>query len=187
MQALPILASAALLLAAVTHPAAPAGKKMAPHVVITGADSKVRKSGYHRILDRQEWTKVWLRNLGQEQRYSGRSGEESSYSYLHDPAGVPVVNFEDCMVIAVFEGAGFNCSGLSADALIERDDAVVLRYQPKGYQTGPEGVPVSVYGFFVVPRSARAVVLEEGVVERIGQKPKWQERKRFASLPSGSR
>ena len=187
MHVLPPLAGAALLLATVTHPAAPAGKKTRPHLVVIDANREIRKSGYQRILDREEWTKVWLRNLGQEQRYFGRPGQEDGYDCLHDPAGVPVVNFEDCMVIAVFGGAGVNRAGLNADSLVEREDAVVLRYSPKSYQTGQEGVPVSVYGFFVVPRSAKAVVLEEGVVELIGQKPKWQERKRFASLPSDSR
>jgi hypothetical protein len=43
---------------------------------------------------------------------------------------------------------------------------------------GPDGggEQVTVYGFFVLPRSSKTVVLEENVQNYIGGKPVWKER-----------
>jgi hypothetical protein len=47
---------------------------------------------------------------------------------------------------------------------------------------GPNGggVQATVYGFFVLPRSSKTVVLEENVQNYLGQPPEWKER---ANLP----
>jgi hypothetical protein len=68
------------------------------------------------------------------------------------------------MVIAVFQGSGVNNAGLKAVALLEEKDRIVFRFENKGYQTagrGSGGQQVTVYGFFVLPRSSKTVVLEE--------------------------
>ena len=62
---------------------------------------------------------------------------------------------------------------------------MVLRFEDKGYQTmsrvgeGHHGNQVTVYGFFVLPRSSKTVVLEENVQNIIGEKPVWKEQIRL--------
>jgi hypothetical protein len=85
------------------------------------------------------------------------------------------------MVVAVFQGNDVNSAGLKAVAILEEKDRLVLRFQNKSYQTMgygqvDEGERVTVYGFFVLPRSSKTVVLEENVQNIIGQPPVWKER-----------
>ena len=145
----------------------PSEKKMRPYVTITGAHCKVTEPSYKRVVDANEWARLWLRHKGKE--------STTDYDYFYNPAGVPIVNFEACMVVAIFEGSGWNSAGLWADSLVEQDNAVVLRFDHKSYQTGEKGDGVTVFGFFVIPRSAKPIVLEENVQSRIGRPPQWKE------------
>jgi hypothetical protein len=58
----------------------------------------------------------------------------------------------------------------------------MLRTKPMG--PGGGGKEVAVYGFFVFPRSGKAVVLEENVQSYLGQPPVWKEQVRW---PNGER
>ena len=89
------------------------------------------------------------------------------------------------MVIAVFQGSGWNSAGLNAVAVLEDKEGIVLRFRDKFYQTmgpGPDGggQQTTVYGFFVLSRSGKTVVLEEDVQNIKGQPPVWKKR---AGLP----
>ena len=125
-------------------------------MTLTGADSRVESRSYHRVASEADWIKIWQRHKGVE--------EAKNYDLYYNPLDLPCVNFEKCMVIAVFEGSGWNVAGLKSLAVEEDTNSIVLRYQIKGYQTaGPDGggKKVKVYGFFVLPRSKKTVILEE--------------------------
>jgi Tfp pilus assembly protein PilF len=142
-----------------------------PYVTLTGTDSHVKEPSYRRAMSEDEWIKIWQRHKGEK--------ESKDYDLFYNPLGLPSIDFEKCMVIAVFQGSGVNSAGLKAVAILEEKDRIVLRFQDKSYQTaGPDGggEQVTVYGFFVLPRSSKTVVLEENVQNGMHQPPVWKER-----------
>lgn len=148
-----------------------------PCVTITGADSHVSECGYHRIASMKEWIQVW-------QKHEGHKVDEE-YDLYYNPLGVPLVDFDNYMVIAIFQGSSWNSAGLSAVSISQEEDRIVFRFDDKSYQTlGPDGggKRVTVYGFFVVRRSAKAVILEENVQGLKGKPPVWKERITFPNL-----
>jgi len=150
-----------------------------PCVTITGADSKVSERSYHRITSEEDWTRVWQKHKGQK--------EGGEYDLYYNPLGLPVVDFDRYMVIGIFQGSGMNSAGLNAVSVSEEQDRIVFRFKNRYYQTaGPDGggKEVTVYGFFVIPRSAKSVILEEDVQGLIGGPPVWKERIAFPKLNS---
>ncbi len=98
----------------------------------------------------------------------------------HSEAKAPDVDFKDSMVIAIFQGKGWNSGGVSAEA--QEDDAqIVVRYNDLSYQTMGGGNEVTAWGIFVLPRSTKAVIVEDNVQGLIGHPPVWKERARFGA------
>lgn len=150
---------------------------ISPCVALTGADSHVSERGYFRITTLKDWTRIWQEHKGLKQN--------EEYDVYSDPAGLPLVDFERFMVIAVFQGRSWNSAGLRAVSIVEEQERIVFRFDDKSYQTaGPDGggKQVSAYGFFVIARSTKAVVLEENVQGLIGKAPVWKERITFPKL-----
>jgi len=155
----------------------PAVNGVKPCVTLTGADSRVAERGYHRITSMKEWVNVWRKHKGDP------GGGE--YNHYYNPLGIPAVDFDRYMVVAVFQGAGMNSAGLDAFWLSQDEDRIVFRFKDKSYQTsGPDGggKPVTVYGFFVLPRLSQPVILEENVQGLIGKPPVWKERITFPKI-----
>lgn len=78
------------------------------------------------------------------------------------------------MVLAIFRGRGWNSAGVRAISIVEEQGRIVFRFHDKSYQTdGPDGrgKQGTAYAFFVIPRSTKAVVLEENVQGLIGKPP----------------
>ena len=148
-----------------------------PCVTITGAYSHVSERSYHRITSEEQWTRVWQKHKGQK--------EDERYDLYYNPLGLPFVDFDGYMVIAIFQGSSWNSAGLKAVSISEEVNRIVFRFDDKSYQTaGPDGggKKVTVYGLFVVPRSAKAVILEENVQGLIGKPPVWKERITFSRM-----
>lgn len=142
-----------------------------PYVTLTGTDSHVKERSYFRVTSQDEWIGTW-------HRHQGAKGSKD-YDLFYNPLGLPYIDFERCMVIAVFQGSGWNSAGLRASQILEENAQIVLRFEDKHYQTGGAdggGRKVSVYGFFVLPRSSKTVVLEENVQGYKGRPPVWKER-----------
>lgn len=144
-----------------------------PCVVLSGGDSAIAKRGCHRILSRQQWFEIWETHKGQ------KAPENLDLDFVRVP-DLPIIDFESHMVIAVFVGASSNCSGVKPYSVTEYEDRVVLRFTYASYQSVRGFERCTPYGFFVVPKSEKALVLEEDVHELIGDPPKW---KQFAALP----
>jgi hypothetical protein len=168
--------------------AEPVEQKVTPCVIITGADSHVRQRRYLRITSMNDWTQLWMEHKGATRLLQ--------YDLYHDPLTLPLVDFDNYMIIAVFQGDGSNSAGLSVVSMTENTSLITFRFQEKKYQTAssrpssatPEeaiqaahksAVEVKVFGFFVVPRSSKQVRLEENVQGYIGEQPEWQERATF--------
>lgn len=142
-----------------------------PCVVLTGTDSQVKERSCLRIESQEEWTKVWRRHRGDD--------AAAPYDEYFNPLGLPGIDFDKYMVVAVFQGEGWNSAGVKAVSIVEEKDRILFRFEGKWYQTaGPDGggKKVSVYGFFVLPRTAKTVVVEENAQGLIGHPPLWKER-----------
>lgn len=168
----------------------PVERKITPCIIITGADSHVRQRRYLRIMSLNDWAKLWMEHKGETRL--------PQYDWYNDPLTVPWVDFDNYMVIAVFQGDEVNNAGLSVVSMAEDARQITFRFQHKHYQTlvstqssekdhnkaitaflnaaSKARVKVNVFGFFIVPRSSKQVRFEENVQGYIGEPPEWQER-----------
>ena len=156
-----------------------------PYLTLTGTDSRVRERGCFLIRSEAEWIKTWQRHKA--------SKESPNYDLFYNPLGLPAVDFGQCMIVAVFQGAKVNNAGLQAVSLVEEKERVVLRFENKTYQTAQAARPTisaegvltvgakdeAVYGFFVIPKTGKAVVVEEGVRQLLTEPLKFKERASF--------
>lgn len=149
-----------------------------PLVGVWGAKSAIKERSYARVTNAEDWTALWLRHVG---------ADAAKHSPYYNAEGVPDVDFTRCMVVAICQGERWNSAGVRVVSVSEDDERVLVRFDDRSYQTageGPDGgrVAATAFGLFVLPRSAKAVVLEEDVQNLIGQPPRWKERARFDAL-----
>jgi hypothetical protein len=149
-------------------------KKLKPCVSISGADSHINKPRCLRITSIDEWTRLWQEHRGKK--------ISVPYDFFYDPLALPLIDFEEYMVIAVFQGESWNSAGLTFDSITEENDKITFKYVGKGYQTVGESKKVSVYGFFIIPRSTKSLVLVEGMRTMREPTPVWKERITFPKL-----
>lgn len=141
------------------------------YVVLAGARSHIDTAEYHRVTRQTDLADLWLRHTGQGQE-RGRERAE-----------VPVVDFKRCMVIAVFGGRTTNCEGIYPHFMADGLKAYVsVRYVARTYQSGREADRVTPFGFFVVERWKKSVVLEQGFFPLGGGRPRWERKATFAAL-----
>jgi len=170
---LPVLLAATPVLQGTPQQAAQ--RPLRPAVAITGAKSAIEKAAYHRLRSPQDLAQIWLQHLGKQPP----AGE---YGFYYNEAAVPEVDFERFEVVAIFGGSGWNSAGFNLESVSDDKDARTIRFDDKSYQTeGPNGggKRVSPFGFFVLPRTEVAIVLQQNVQSMIGEPPQWQERARL--------
>ena len=146
---------------------APAGK-VKPLMTLTGPDSGVREKAHHRVSGDEQWSKLWASHRGPD---LGRHPR-------------PQVDFDRCVLVAVFRGAASNTSALELDSVTETADAVVLRFAFPGYATGVGAEPHddAPFGFILLPKTDKPIVLEQDVGERKPvHVPEWREVARLAA------
>lgn len=142
--------------------------KVLPCVALYGLDSQIGEKGYLRITKQSEWVKLWRKHKGDQ------SGGE--YDFEHDPLGLPIVDFNQFMVLALFEGHDESPFGFQAESISETPDEMTIRFVGMGNSTGfakefegnPEcsveesAAPIRhAYGFFFVPKSSKAIILQK--------------------------
>ncbi|OWK45835.1 hypothetical protein FRUB_02166 [Fimbriiglobus ruber] len=86
------------------------------------------------------------------------------------------------MVVAVFQGEGINCEGYEVHSVTEDKDRLLVRVQGQYFQTGDGAAATEAWGVFVLPRSAKPVVIELDTKSLIADPPKWT---RVAELKPG--
>jgi hypothetical protein len=168
----------------------PPGRVVKACVAITGPDSHVATPQYHRIASNESWTRIWQEHMGQswQQRKERIQQRRADADDLREPLALPTIDFDNYMVIGIFQGEGRNCTGLTAVSISEDDRRIVFRYTKESYQTfGPAGSggggdKVTAYGLFVLPRSAKPVVVEENAQNILGEPPVWKERITFPEV-----
>ena len=121
----------------------------------SGSDSKIEIQRCARITSQAEWKKTW----------SSHAGEK-------DPP--PDIDFSKHMAVAVFHGRRWNSEGISLLHALDCGDAIELFVRGRYYQTGPKGNSVTAYGIFVVPKSAKKLLVKEDCQGLIGAPPFWK-------------
>jgi hypothetical protein len=154
--------------------------RIQPHVSFSGANSRIDRPTFERITEPAAFGSLYMRHLGKP---------AEDFDEFYNPHGVPVVNFRQCMVIAVFAGERTNCAGMYVEAILDQEDQVVVRVVGRYYQTGstePNGDggarKATPFGIFVLPRTDKPVVIEEGHMHLKTDPYTWKEVARFESL-----
>ena len=119
-----------------------------PVVSFTGSYSQIPQREYQRVLDAESWRKLW-------ERHAGASAERDSYGEVV----VPAIDFEKFMVIAIFNGEGWNTRNM---LLVESSDhsELHLRFDAGTYQTADGGVTEIVIEGEATPEEIERRVLE---------------------------
>lgn len=142
-------------------------------VTLTGASSKAER-GVELARTEPNFIRLWQRHIGAK--------ETGEYNAHYNEIGLPVVDFDRCMVVAIFEGDTWNSAGFSVHSIFERSGRLILRYEAKSYQTsGPDGGgrQASPYAFFVLPRFDKEIVMERNVQRLIRGGPVWKQQASF--------
>jgi hypothetical protein len=109
-------------------------------------------------------------------------GEEERWTEVwkeHCPESAPPeVDFGAAAVVALLSDFGVPGSGFDAE-VVEDDEAVRLRCRHRISQVKGSPPRLTVYGFFVLPRSAKPIVVELGVSADKARETIWEERGRF--------
>lgn len=169
-----------------------------PYVSLWGDRSEITEASFERVVTEEAWGRLWGRHIDDDVFPGGHYNTE----------GLPDVNFDRCMVLAVFRGEQVNNAGVTVRRIIEREDALHVRFEDHPYQTGigppaEDGKPAPderarkggeptpneparqharPYGIFIVPRSKKAVVFERYVHNKAVQEPKLSTVKRLPAL-----
>jgi len=170
-----VLAVALLALSTAAFVAAPQDPKRLPKPLVTfrGEHSKVDERRYLRVKDAETWASLWCEHTGQPAPKGG-------YGWFYNEQRVPLVDFEQCLVVAVFGGKRGNTAGYRVEQVLDGEQ-LTIRFDANGYQTAiidpdnDEAEPPSTpFGMFVLPKTVKKIALEENIQSRINQPPKWQ-------------
>jgi hypothetical protein len=133
-------------------------------VAISGAHSRVNKESYERITTSKDWTQAWCRHIG--------TSDTDDYRSLME------IDFDRCMVIAIFRGEQIHVRGIVIHPLITNGESIILRFEQLTYQTivgDKVKPPETPYAFVVIPKTNREIILEENVQQYLGEPPQWKE------------
>jgi hypothetical protein len=150
-------------------------RKVKPVLVWTGTDSKQAKMSFARCCSQKDWETTW-----HEHQSEAKAKSQSC----------PQGDFDSYMVVAIFHGKSFQNTGIEIVAVTEEKNCVRVRYRPLWYQVAfvrpaTKGEVKSdewlrsetqSYAFVVLPRSEKAIVLEEDVRNLIADPPVWKKR-----------
>jgi hypothetical protein len=133
-----------------------------PIVVMAGADSNVHGFSNQRITTPDDWASIWSGHLG-------KSVDDAYRPTLE-------VDFDRCLVVAIFRGEEVNVRGIKINSTFETKDSIVIRFEDVGYQTsGADNNkrPDRPYAFVVLPKTSKSIVLEENTQRYKGAPPVW--------------
>ena len=142
-----------------------AEKKTKPVLFLTGADSRIAQRTYLLITDEQVWEKTWLRHRG----LTAQEAFEKRQAMIH-------VDFRTHLIVAVFQGQGINSRALTVEGITETDNQMLVRFDEWTFQTDARsrGVKSSSYGFILLPKTTKTIVLEENGQGLKNGPPKWK-------------
>jgi hypothetical protein len=120
-----------------------------PVVTFAGSYSGVTEREYHRVMDNEAWRDLWTRHAG------GRV-ERDSYSEIV----APIIDFERHMVIAIFNGDGWNTRNMRLEETSDHTE-FRIRFDAGTYQTASGNITPIVIEGDVTPETVEEIVLED--------------------------
>jgi len=135
----------------------------------SGPHSGIAKVGYRRVASSQAWATLWREHVGPLPKD-------------RPPVVLPQIDFSQCMVVAVFQGTSVNSRGANCVSVSESTAAITIRFVGDHYQTLNGVDEVTPFGIFLLPRSAKPLILEENVQNLLGGAPVWKVQARFVLL-----
>lgn len=144
-----------------------------PLLTLAGAHSKIDEPLCVRITTAEDFQKLYMRHLGEDPK---------RFDKFYNPHGVPVIDFDRCLVLAVFRGQTWNRAGVYVHSAEEANGRLLVRVQDRSYQTfGPDGGgnQVTPFGIFVMPHNTSEMIVELDVRSLIDAPPEWKEIDRF--------
>jgi hypothetical protein len=161
-------------------------KEIKPLMVMKGRKSKTEEASCQQITNAKDWRKLWVKH---------RTGSDDLDRLPSDFEFVEL-DFEQVMVVAVFNGANdnFYFCGLDVDSIQKRAEKLIVRIEKKdaGQTVGFPRTPMSLeeaqslintdWLFVVIPRSAAELVVEVDRTKWRDAPHEWKELKRFPAL-----
>lgn len=160
-------------------PAAPQtakdGKSIAPYVTWWGPDSAVKEPTFLKITSEDAWTSLWEKHTGGPLKRDN----------IQRPVGLPAINFDQCMVVAIFNGKRHNTNGIVIKSIVDAGEKIVLHYDESTYQVAyslnagekmPSPPDLHPFGIFVLPKSDKPIEVEENVQGLKNEPAKWKPR-----------
>jgi len=130
-----------------------------PVVTFAGSYSGVDQREYERIMLDDIWQEVWV-------RHAGSRLERDSY----DQVVAPIIDFDNHMVMAIFNGQAWNTRNMFIAETAEVDGELHIRFDAGTYQTASldMGEPIVIEGELTPEKIADATrkQLEESAKER---------------------
>lgn len=142
-----------------------------PLVSLMGHDSAITDFRIVRITEPEDWETIWAEHRG-----------DALETVKQGWPIYPEIDFERCMVVAVFRGDAWNCNGEFVESIAETDDQIRLRFDSLTFQTsGPDGggVRVRPFGIWVLDHNTKPLVIEENTQGLLNRPPIWTEKQRF--------
>jgi hypothetical protein len=108
----------------------------------------------------------------------------AGHDLYQNPSGAPEIDFDKCMVVAITAGPGNGVAGIKIVSISETAGSVTLDFDLLAYQHfAGASAAGNAYGFFVLPRTAKALVLRKNAANSTSRLPPvWKEVKRFEGL-----
>ncbi len=166
-----------MLLVLAPASAAELPRKLKPVVVWTGTDSKQAKMSFARYCSRKDWSATWHKHQSTD-----RKGNKQR---------CPEVDFDSHMVVAIFQGKSFQDTGIEVITVTDEKNCIRIRYKPMSFQVAyieppakgeTDSYETQSYAFLVLPKSQKAIVLEEDVRSLIHDPPLWKKRSTIEGL-----
>lgn len=107
---------------------------------------------------------VWARHLG--------TTPEDAYCPRF------AIDFVQASVIAIFKGTVRNSRGIQLNSIAETVDLITVQFTTLGYQSTMDTarqLPETPFAFVVIPKMAKNIVIEEGVVSKRNPAAEWKE------------
>lgn len=167
---LSLLAGTALLSCA----APPAPTLVRAEAIAEGADSRILEPTVLRIRSNDELRRAW-------NRHRGRSSDAPPLV----SESTPQIDFDRWEVVAIFGGGTSHSDGIRIVEVVDVGRVRRVRFDSLTHQTAGSTHVMRVrrpagaeFGFFLLPRTEREVVVEENVQNLLGAPPVWELRDR---------
>lgn len=139
--------------------AAAAENSFESYFVLTGDGGSIAEPNYCLVTNHQDWISLWGRHKGYTAKDNKKVNDTITSIKLKCQIDVPRINFEKCIIVAIFPGIAEEPTCLKIDKIEESSQRINLYYD-FDHSVGVEHAKSSpVYGFFAFPKTEKEIHL----------------------------